>query len=183
MTAPIRTALFVDFDNVFGSLFAIKQTAAQAFGRNPDAWLRFFETGMHAQQPGSDLPPAPRSILMRRCYLNPEGYIDPARTDRPTDIHEPAERSGATPVHFRGFRGFFTRAGFSVIDCPRLTRGIKNSADIVMAMDIMDALAHPTRFEEFIILSADADFTPVLVRLREYDRRTSVYANRLAAVL
>ncbi len=181
MTSPIRTALFVDFDNVFGSLFSIRPSAAHAFGRSPDDWLRFFETGQHAQPPGSDAPPVPRSILMRRCYLNPEGFIDPARADRPTDIHEPAERSAGAPVHFRGFRGFFTRAGFSVVDCPRLTRGTKNSADIVMAMDIMDALAHPTRFEEFIILSADADFTPVLVRLREHDRRTSVYANRLAA--
>ena len=32
---------------------------------------------------------------------------------------------------------------------------------------------HPTHFEEFMLFSADSDFTPVLQKLREYDRRTS----------
>ena len=32
-----------------------------------------------------------------------------------------------------------------------------------MAVDILDAIAHPTGFEEFIILASDADFTPVLL--------------------
>jgi len=38
----------------------------------------------------------------------------------------------------------------------------------------MDDLSHSTRFEEFIILSGDADFTPVLIRLQEHARRTLV---------
>ena len=32
-------------------------------------------------------------------------------------------------------------------------------------------------FDEFIILSGDADFTPVLHRLRAHARRTVVFAN------
>jgi uncharacterized LabA/DUF88 family protein len=52
-----------------------------------------------------------------------------------------------------------------VIDCPPLTSQNKNGADIRMVMDILDALNHQTRFNEFILLSSDADFTPLLTRL------------------
>ncbi len=92
----------------------------------------------------------PRKILSRRCYLNPS--------------------------QFSRFRPYFIRSAFEVVDCPPLTRGGKTSADIQMVMDIMDALGHVTRFEEFIILSGDADFTPVLLRLSRHDRRSVVLA-------
>jgi hypothetical protein len=39
-------------------------------------------------------------------------------------------------------------------------------------MDMLDALEHRTRFDEFIVMSGDADFTPVFLRLRAHDRRT-----------
>jgi len=87
-----------------------------------------------------------RSILLRKCYLNPKT--------------------------FGTYRTDFARQGFCVVDCPALTQNGKNSADIIMVMDILDALAHSTRFDEFIILSADTDFTPIFLRLRENDRRT-----------
>lgn len=74
-------------------------------------------------------------------------------------------------------RHHFLRAGFEVIDCPPLTAQLKNSADIRMVMDVRDVLNHDTRFDEFILLSGDADFTPVLHRLRAHARRTVVFAN------
>ena len=43
-----------------------------------------------------------------------------------------------------------------------------------MLMDILDKLHHSTRVDEFILLSADSDFTPVLMRLREHDRETCI---------
>jgi hypothetical protein len=43
-----------------------------------------------------------------------------------------------------------------------------------MVMDILDLMHHATRFDEFIILSGDSDFTPVLLRLRAHDRRTAI---------
>jgi hypothetical protein len=67
------------------------------------------------------------------------------------------------------------------VDCPPLTARGKNAADIVMVMDIIDALEHSTKFEEFIILSGDADFTPVLSRLRAHDRRTAIFADSRTA--
>ena len=38
----------------------------------------------------------------------------------------------------------------------------------------LDILGHPTRFDEVILLSADADYTPVMLRLRAHDRRTVI---------
>lgn len=48
-----------------------------------------------------------------------------------------------------------------MVDCPPLTASGKNSADIVMTLDIADAIGHLTRFDKFVLLSSDADFTPV----------------------
>ena len=42
-----------------------------------------------------------------------------------------------------------------------------------MVLDIVEALQHPARYEEFMILSADADFSPVLRKVRRHDRRTT----------
>ena len=96
-----------------------------------------------------------RSILIRRCYGSPD--------------------------RMRPFRAYFTRSGFQVVDCPPLTTSGKNSADIVMTLDIADTIEHRTRFDEFVILSSDADFTPVALRLRAYDRITSILANQQTA--
>lgn len=97
----------------------------------------------------------PRRLLVQRCYINPDQLAQ--------------------------HRGAFVRAGFEVIDCPALTSQNKNSADIYMALDIVDLLDHRVNIDEFIVLSADADFTPVLHRLRLHDRIATVYANLVTA--
>ena len=101
---------------------------------------------------------------MNRCYGNPV----PRRNahDNSTDMNS-----------FPFVRHHFLRAGFEVIDCPPLTAQLKNSADIRIVMDVRDIISHDTYFDEFIILSGDADFTPVLHRLRAHARRTVVFAN------
>ena len=53
----------------------------------------------------------------------------------------------------------------------------KNASDIRVIMDIVAYLGHSTQFDEFIILSADADFTPVILKLREHDRRSVIFDN------
>jgi hypothetical protein len=140
----VRSALFVDFDNIYLGLQNEDPRAAEQFATHPGRWLRWLQ---------EDLPNdsrLARKILSRRCYLNPS--------------------------QFSRFRPYFIRSAFEVVDCPPLTRGGKTSADLQMVMDIMDALGHATRFEEFIILSGDADFTPVLLRLSRHDRRSVVLA-------
>jgi hypothetical protein len=137
--------------------------AADRFADDPALWLEWFRLGRHEGEPGAgaggerpaEVAAVPRRILLRRCYLNPD--------------------------KFRRHRTAFVRAGFTVHDCPPLTTRGKNAADLWMAVDILDAIAHPTGFEEFIILASDADFTPVLLRLREHDRRTTLINDPLMA--
>ena len=85
------------------------------------------------------------------------------------------------PVTFGSYRAVYTRTGFRAIDCPPLTTQGKNSADIYMVLDIVDCLQTGYRYDEFVIASADADFTPVLQRLRSQDRRTTVLTAGLSS--
>lgn len=157
-------AVFVDYDNIYMSLRRKSEEAAKKFAKEAGRWLKEIENGglVTANDPSS--APGQRRIVMSRCYGNPV----PRRNsgDNSTDMNS-----------FPFVRHHFLRAGFEVIDCPPLTAQLKNSADIRMVMDVRDVLNHETRFEEFIILSGDADFTPVLHRLRAHARRTAVFAN------
>lgn len=144
----IRAALFVDFDNIYLGLRKMDPKAAEEFATNPSRWASWFEQGMPSHEMDDSINLKQRALLLRRCYLNPGS--------------------------FSNYRAYFTRSAFSVVDCPPLTQQGKNSTDIHMVMDILDSLKHETHFDEFIILSGDADFTPVLLRLRVYDRRTVI---------
>lgn len=148
-----RAALFVDFENVYIGLCNSSREAARRFATEPRRWVEWMEQALGPFL--VELEDQPRTLLRRICYL------DPARSSR--------------------FRPYFTRAGFRVVDCPALTAAGKNSADIYMVLDILDTLAHPTWYDEFIVLSVDADFTPVLLRLREHDRRTAMLVSGPAA--
>lgn len=155
MADILRTVLFVDFDNVFFALQSADRDAARAFAVDPQGWLEAIESGALIEEAHPEAAPVRRRILMRRCYAN--------------------------PAVMRYFRGGFTRSGFQIVDCPPLTGKGKNSADIYMVVDMLDALRHETRFDEFVILSGDADFTPVLTRLRAHDRRSIIYSNAVTA--
>lgn len=144
----MKSALFVDFDNVFTQLRALDPHAAERFARQPGAWMRWLTDQL--QIPEGHDPEARRRVLVRRCYLNPNWYRD--------------------------YRHAFLRAGFEIVDCPPVTSQGKTSTDIHMVLDIIELLQHETRYDEFVVLSADADFTPVLRKLRRYDRRTTVLA-------
>lgn len=144
----MKSALFVDFDNVFTQLRHVNAEAADRFARQPGEWLRWLHESVPLHEPdsGSDR----RRILVRRCYLNPNWY--------------------------QNYRHAFLRAGFEVVDCPPVTSQGKTSTDIHMVLDMVELLQHETRYDEFIVFSADADFTPVLRKLRRHDRRTTVLA-------
>lgn len=145
----LRSALFVDFDNVYIGLARLDPRAAEAFANDPGHWLS--ELGQGSDVDG-DLT---RRFLVRACYLNPSVYSR--------------------------FRPNFTRAGFRVVDCPSLTQQGKSSADINLVLDAVDALAATTRYDEFVIVSADADFTPLAQRCREDDRRVTIITASPAA--
>jgi hypothetical protein len=155
----MRTALFVDFDNIYLGLQREDPVAAEQFATDPTRWLLWLQDKLEGTQQEGTLHEGNRrrrKILFRRCYLNPS--------------------------QFGRFRPYFTRSAIEVVDCPPLTSGGKTSADIHMVMDILDTLSHPTRFDEFILLSGDADFTPVLLRLSKHDRRSAILAIGPASV-
>lgn len=120
---------------------------------DPAVGARFANRPLHwlkAIEADPDLPGGGgRRIVSRRCYASP-GRITPYRRN-------------------------FTQTGFEVIDCPPLTTHMKNSADITIVMDVMDYVVRYPHIEEFIILSADADFVPVLNRLRKEMKRTVIF--------
>jgi hypothetical protein len=144
----MKSALFVDFDNIYSGLRQLDQATADRFARRPMEWVSWMVNAMAL--PEHVTGDSKRRILVRRCYLNPQVY--------------------------QHFRPYFNLAGFEITDCPALTSAGKTSTDIHMVLDIVDLLQHEAHYDEFIVLSADADFTPVLRKLRRWDRRTTVLA-------
>ncbi len=163
-SGPLLSTIFIDYDNIYLSLKRKSDEAAKRFAKDAGLWLREIESG-RLITPTNGLEQAGlRRIVMNRCYGNPV----PRRnaSDNSTDMNS-----------FPFVRHHFLRAGMEAIDCPPLTSQLKNSADIRMVMDVRDLISHDTYFDEFIILSGDADFTPLLHRLRAHARRTVVFAN------
>jgi hypothetical protein len=152
----IRSALFVDFDNIFGGLLELDREAGLAFAREPSKWL--------ARLRGNDADGGSgRRFLQSRAYLNPNGWLMDAELG-----------NDAGRLYLQKFRPNLTRAGFEVIDCPALTRQQKNAADIRIVIDILTSLETGNPIDEIVIASSDADFTPLLHLLRARDRRTVV---------
>jgi len=142
-TATVRrTALFVDFDNVYIGLRDLDEQAAEVFAHDPGRLVAWLENGNDIDGPFR------RRFLVRVCYLNP----DP----------------------FSKFRAFYTSAGFRVVDTPSLTQQGKSAADTHVVIDVLDTLAHPVHCDEFVICASDADYAPLMVRLRANDRRTMI---------
>jgi hypothetical protein len=140
----LRTALYLDFDNLYSGLRRVDPDVAKTFANDPARllhWLTFGE---------DDHGRFRRKFLVRDCYLNPQEYA--------------------------WCRAQFVAAGFRVVDCPSLTQQGKSSADTHIVLDVVDALGHATRYDEFIICSADADFSPLMTKLRRHDRRTVMIA-------
>lgn len=144
----MKSALFVDFDNVFSLLRQLQPGAAEQFARHPDAWIHWLTHSFELPEPHDE--EQRRRLLVRRCYLNPNWY--------------------------QAYRHAFLRAGFEIVDCPPVTSQGKTSTDIHLVLDAVDLLQHDTHYDEFIVFSADADFTPLLRKLRRHDRRTTVLA-------
>lgn len=167
-SGQILSAVFVDYDNIYLSLKRRNEEAAKRFAKDANVWLAEIESG-RLIAPTNKLPSnVQRRIVLNRCYGNPVPRRN--QSDNSTDMNS-----------FPFVRHHFLRAGFEVVDCPPLTAQLKNSSDIRMVMDVRDYLHHETYFDEFVILSGDADFTPVLHRLRAHARRTVVFANDFTA--
>jgi uncharacterized LabA/DUF88 family protein len=150
------SSIFLDFDNVYGSLYSASPKVANEFATRPRLWLDFLK-----EMPGGDRKEqSDHNFVIRRCYMNPVGKI--------------LKDSGS----FSQYRQLFVRDGWEVIDTPPLTNRGKTSADIHIVIDVMDAIQQFPHIDEYVIMAADADFTPLVIRLRKYMKRTVVYAAR-----
>jgi hypothetical protein len=153
MAETTKSVLFVDFDSIYGSLETGETPAAERLALRVASWVAAIESGkLFAKTSAGGRQ---RRILMRRCYADPSLLGD--------------ERSS------------FLSNGFQMVDCPPAISGKRSSAAIHMVLDTIDALEHPAGYEEFILLSADTDLTPVLIRLRAHNRTTAIYANTSTA--
>jgi len=70
----IKTALFVDFDNIYLGLKAIDPAAAERFATDPSRWLKWIERGMPSAEETPPQPAPVRVVLIRNCYLNPRSF-------------------------------------------------------------------------------------------------------------
>lgn len=146
------SAIFLDFDNVFSSLYSKSKDAAVEFADSPALWLGALQ-GMK----GSEVEDTNHNFVIRRCYMNPAGRIPGSK-------------------YFSVFRQSFVRDGWEVIDTPPLTNQGKTSADTHIVMDVLDSVAQFPHVSEYVILAADADYTPLIIRLRKYMKTTVIYA-------
>jgi hypothetical protein len=145
------SGIFLDFDNIYSSLHKANRQAANDFANSPSRWLQAFE-GMK----GGETEETSHRFVVRRCYMNPVGRVPGGEL-------------------FSSYRQSFVRDGWEVIDTPPLTNQGKTSADIHIVMDVLDAVTYYPHVAEYIIMAADADFTPLITRLRKHMKKTIVY--------
>ena len=65
----------------------------------------------------------------------------------------------------------FHGEGVDLVDIPTGRQGGKNSADIRMVVDALDLCYARHHIDHFALLSGDSDFTPLVSKLKENDKR------------
>lgn len=73
-------------------------------------------------------------------------------------------------------RDVYTKRGFEVFYCEK-HYGMKNGADIRMAMDIAELTLTRPSISEYILLTSDSDFVPVLQCLKARNKRSVIVVN------
>ena len=68
------------------------------------------------------------------------------------------------------FKRTFHESGIEMIDIPRRRYSGKNSADIKMVVDALDACYSNEHLDTFVVLSGDSDFTPLVSKLKENNK-------------
>ena len=153
--SELRSGLFVDFENVFAGLMGIDPDTALGFAGEPTPWLE--RLGHWGLDDGH------RRLLLRRLYLDPNGYL-------PNEEHG----NDAGRLYYSRLTPGLIRAGFELVACPPLTGQLKNAADIRIVIDVLGLLAGENRLDEIVIVSSDADFTPLLHVLGAADVRSVI---------
>jgi len=72
---------------------------------------------------------------------------------------------------YRDFKKKMHEAAFELIEIPQRRLSGKNSADIRMVVDALDLCYTKSHVDTFVIISGDSDFSPLVSKLRENDKR------------
>ena len=72
---------------------------------------------------------------------------------------------------FRGVTRNFHAHGIEMVDIPQNKISGKNSADIHMVVDALDLAHAKDHIDIFALLSGDSDFSPLVYKLKENDKR------------
>ena len=72
---------------------------------------------------------------------------------------------------FAKFKQQFLEQGITMVEMTSYRGQDKNRADIALVVDAMELAFTRPYIDTFILLSGDSDFTPVVMRLKELDRR------------
>ncbi len=72
---------------------------------------------------------------------------------------------------YKEFKPVMHDAAFELIEIPHTRQSGKNSADIRMVVDALDLCYTKEHIDTFVIISGDSDFSPLVSKLRENDKR------------
>ena len=68
---------------------------------------------------------------------------------------------------YKGFKSTMHEANFELIEIPHVRQSGKNSADIRLVVDALDLCYTKSHVNNFVIISGDSDFSPLVSKLRE----------------
>src|SRR5690606_10999242 len=72
---------------------------------------------------------------------------------------------------YKSFKGTMHEANFELIEIPHVRQSGKNSADIRLVVDALDLCYTKSHVNTFVIISGDSDFSPLVSKLRENDKK------------
>ena len=72
---------------------------------------------------------------------------------------------------YKDFKAAMHEAAFELIEIPHVRQSGKNSADIRMVVDALDLCYTKAHVDTFVIISGDSDFSPLVSKLRENNKR------------
>ena len=72
---------------------------------------------------------------------------------------------------YKSYKAGMHEAAFELIEIPHVRQSGKNSADIRMVVDALDLCYTKSHVDTFIVISGDSDFSPLVSKLRENNKR------------
>jgi uncharacterized protein (TIGR00288 family) len=82
-----------------------------------------------------------------------------------------AKRAYADWTRYSDYREALHEAAIELIEVPKRTQTGKNSADIRLVVDALDLCYTKEHLDTFVVVSGDSDFSPLVSKLKENNKR------------